>query len=378
MLEEEGSENEQNHLNEEHKDNDIKLKMSNKVRDIYLEKFTFENQDTNQKEREKENQKIISIVEKFGTNKIDIILGLKLPGMFPIISSIVIKCRNDIIKNYLINESNLRKSIVDEGAVKNEIAEYEKKLKNFNNKLFKELDRNDKIKCVISEGEHEKGEFVDLFFEDYYTIFIHNNLTNYIKSLENNKFDLSELKKILKFLLKQNKDNIKPNGDLETIANIINWIEAYSIEITYILKTYVMLRNYINGIYNKMEGFVKDEIIVYEINEKCPEYTSIVNKALFNGFESILKVINSSEEIYLNRENNNEILKIINMNKEILLQMNKFNLNLKLFSKELLTLQEIIEIINKLNQLNKCSSDNLKTIIKYYSESEQSDNLVEL
>ena len=128
--------------------------MSNKVRDIYLEKFTFEKQDTNQKEREKENQKIISIVEKFGTNKIDIILGLKLPGMFPIISSIVIKCRNDIIKNYLINESNLRKSIVDEGAVKNEIAEYEKKLKNFNNKLFKELDRNDKIKCVISEGEH--------------------------------------------------------------------------------------------------------------------------------------------------------------------------------------------------------------------------------
>ena len=92
MLEEEGSENEQNHLNEEHKDNDVKLKMSNKVRDIYLEKFTFEKQDTNQKEREKENQKIISIVEKFGTNKIDIILGLKLPGMFPIISSIVIKC----------------------------------------------------------------------------------------------------------------------------------------------------------------------------------------------------------------------------------------------------------------------------------------------
>ena len=66
------------------------------------------------------------------------------------------------------------------------------------------------------------------------------------------------------------------------------------------------------------------------------------------------------------------------MNKEILLQMNKFNLNLKLFSKELLIIQEIIEIINKLNQLNKCSSDNLKTIIKYYSESEQSDNLVEL
>ena len=159
-----------------------------------------------------------------------------------------------------------------------------------NNKLFIELDKNDKINCVISMGEHEKGEFIDLFLEDYYTIFIHNNLTNYIKSLGNNKFDLSELKEILKFLVNQNKDNIKQNHDLETLAKIINWIETYSIEITYILKTYVMLGNYIDGIYNKMEGFVKDDIIIYEINEKCPEYTSIVNKALFNGFESILKV----------------------------------------------------------------------------------------
>ena len=65
------------------------------------------------------------------------------------------------------------------------------------------------------------------------------------------------------------------------------------------------------------------------------------------------------------------------MKKEILSQMNKFNLNLKLFSKELLTLQEIIEIINGLNKLNKYSSDNLKTIIKYFSESNLNDNLVE-
>ena len=48
-----------------------------------------------------------------------------------------------------------------------------------------------------------------------------------------------------------------------------------------------------------MEGFVKDEIIVYEINEKCPEYTSIVNKALFNGFGSILKVIIIYQKNYI-------------------------------------------------------------------------------
>ena len=57
--------------------------------------------------------------------------------------------------------------------------------------------------------------------------------------------------------------------------------------------------------------------------------------------------------------------------------MNKFNLNLKLFSKEILTLQEIIEIIDLLNINGKCTKENLETIIKYFSEDLDENNLVE-
>ena len=125
-----------------------------------------------------------------------------------------------------------------------------------------------------------------------------------------------------------------------------------------------------------MEIFIKDEMINYGKDENFQEYTSRVNKALFNCFESILKIITSTKELYIERKGKNEITGLLNMNKEILNQMNKFNLNLKLSSKELLTLQEIIEIINGLNIDDKFSSNILNKIIEYFSESEE-NNLVE-
>ena len=125
-----------------------------------------------------------------------------------------------------------------------------------------------------------------------------------------------------------------------------------------------------------MEEFIKDEKVNYGKDGKREEYTTRVNKALFNGFESILKIITSCKELYIERKGKNEIFELLNMNKEILNQMNKFNLNLKLYSKELLTLQEIIEIINGLIIDDKFTTDKIEEIIKYFSESEE-NNLVE-
>ena len=353
--------------------------MVKKLIDIYFQKLNLEKEKTNQKEMGEENQKNMNIIEEYGANKVDIILGFELPGIFPIISSIVKRSRQDIIKKYLINESNLRKFIAEEDII-NEKKEYEKKLKDLNNILFIDLDKNENIKSIIMENDIIKNEFAVSFLEDYYNIFIYNNLVNYIKPEENNnkkyKFDLSELKNVLKLIVKYN-ENINHDLDLESIVSIINWIETYSIEIAYILKIYIMLRKYIDNIYSSMEKTLKEGLINYGDNEKCQEYTSVVNKALFNGFEAILKIITSSIELYTKREKKEEIDKLLNMNKEILNQMNKFNLNLKLFSKEILTLQEIIEIIDLLNINGKCTKENLETIIKYFSEDLDENNLVE-
>ena len=68
-----------------------------------------------------------------------------------------------------------------------------------NNILFIDLYKNDKIKSFTSDDNFVKMEFVNSFLEDF-----------------------------------------------EIISNIINLVEIYSIKISYILKTYIMLRNHIN------------------------------------------------------------------------------------------------------------------------------------
>ena len=61
------------------------------------------------------------------------------------------------------------------------------------------------------------------------------------------------------------------------------------------------------------------------------------------------------------------------MCKEILNQVRIFDINLKLYSKELLSLQEILEIIDCLNTNKKCTKKNLEKILNYFSNIEDDD-----
>ena len=58
-----------------------------------------------------ENVKInnkIKVVEGPGKNVLNIILGLKLPGLKPTLDSLLIYTQNEIEKKYKINENKLR------------------------------------------------------------------------------------------------------------------------------------------------------------------------------------------------------------------------------------------------------------------------------
>ena len=103
--------------------------------EIYLDNLTFENIKENKNDKKEENKKdnkIINIVKEFGANKINIILGLQLPGIFPIISDLIKTSRNEIIKRYNANESNLRKYIKDD-LIQQEKLNYGKNLINIIN-----------------------------------------------------------------------------------------------------------------------------------------------------------------------------------------------------------------------------------------------------
>ena len=134
-----------------------------------------------------------------------------------------------------------------------------------------------------------------------------------------------------------------------------------------------MLTNYVKNINGIIEQYIIDDLLIYENSERCKEYTAKVNKALFLGFEALLKIITSKKELYLGLIGKKEFSTFINMNKEILNQVSKFNINLKLYSKELLSLQEILGIIDCLNANGKCTKDNLKKILNYFSKTENDE-----
>ena len=128
-----------------------------------------------------------------------------------------------------------------------------------------------------------------------------------------------------------------------------------------------MLNEYTEDINVNIQKIIEDDKIKYEISERCQEHTLKVNKALFYGFESILKIITSNKDLYIKLLNEKNISKFIDNCKEIFNQVNKFNNILKLNSKEILTLQEIIALIDGLITNNILTSENLNKILDYFS-----------
>ena len=368
--------------NKEEEENKYKVEIIQNVIEFYLNKYLPLDENINN-DNDIEYKKINNnMIENIQANEIKIVLGLNLPGMYSIISSLIKKSKNEIIKKYHINENRLRKDMEDQEEIRNNIIIYEQKMKSFNESLSNELNKNNEIKQIneiINKDDLKKGEFIELFLEDYYTIFIYNNLNNYIKNLkQNNKdfiFDISNLVEMIKFFVRQKKFSFEDDKDnkieIENIGSIINWLEFYSNQISYMLKIYLMLNDYLK----KIENFknIHEELdkisnsIVYENDEKNNEYKSEVNKGLFIGIESILKIITSNPKIFL-ESNKDKFSKLININKEIMNQMKKFIINLNIHSQEILSIEEILVIIDYVNNKGKYKTETLKKILEYFTK----------
>jgi hypothetical protein len=99
----------------------------NRTRKIYLEEFNFNDNSI------KEN-----FVENPGDNEIEIIFGIKLPGMKTIIESIIKKFKKEIFSLYKSNENSLRSNIDDED-INEKKKLYKDKLASFNDTINIEL-----------------------------------------------------------------------------------------------------------------------------------------------------------------------------------------------------------------------------------------------
>ena len=342
-----------------------------KARDFYLSNLKIIN---NEKENENEN-KIFEIVEKPEMNEINIILGLKLPGIKPIISSIIQKFKNKIDRITKNNENSLRYNLSEEALEDT----YKKNIRDFEYLIEIELENN-KFISEISKDKYTKKEFFDIFLEDFYTLFIDKTLnktktiiddTDIIKGKtinQNDIIDFRALNKFLKLLVKKRNelDKIfKEENEITIIASTLIWIEAYEIEISNILEMFSKLNKNINNLYEKIEEIINNHEIEYEISKRFNENIFLDNKTLFYGMESILRVV-SRENIYINLfKNQDNFLKFINTNKEILyicLKMNYFNF----YSKEIYSLEEIISFIDCLIVNKKLTLENIEKIFLFF------------
>jgi len=345
----------------------------------------------------KNNKKLI--LEQNGMNELNIILGLNLPGIKPILDSVCQRFKAQTLLLYRQNENILRVYENWDEETINKRRTFFDNLYQYNNSTYYELLRN-KILLEVLHGENNENNnrnnennkkeevLFNLFFDDYYTLFIYEKIyMNNNKEKKLNQDDFSSIKKFLELIL-----NIRNNSDsdfkyeniIENTANKINWIEAYSEELTIILTIFLKLNYFINNLYDKIIKVFEDCTIKYESSERNRNYSSLVNKAIFFGIESIIRVVTSNENIYINLKNNKEKFShLIKVNKKILQEASKFQMNLNFYSNEILSLQEILLLNDCFNKNNLDAHENITKLIKYFSDeiilinNEQEDELID-
>ena len=104
----------------------------------------------------------------------------------------------------------------------------------------------------------------------------------------------------------ESNEIFKESDSIKIAANSINWIESYDLDISNILEMFSKLNSIVDNLYEQIEEIINKNKIIYEVSKRSKEYKSIVNKPLFYGMESILKVT-TNEKIYIGFKNGSKL-----------------------------------------------------------------------
>ena len=357
------------------------INLDNQNDEIYEDKSLIEKITKNYLENLTYGSK--GIVEREGSNEIEITFGYNIPAIKPVFVSIIKSFKETILKTYKNNEDNLRDDIDKKNIEKQKKKYFEELKKNnnyFNNLILKEQRLNNIIN-IKNDNEEEKDKLYDLIINDYYTFFLSTNLNQknqkndeneeekilIIDNIDNNKRFLNLMVNLRNTKIQQCLNNNDENKDIILkLATNINWIENYSDDIILLQQMFLKLNMKIPELNEQIENIIKNKEIQYEISERNPEYTSIVNEPFFLSLDSILRVITSKTEIY--ELPPDDLFDLIKTNNEVLQNALKIEANLFLRSKEVFSLQEILKIVNALYLNNLDSVENVKKIIQYFAE----------
>ena len=293
----------------------------------YFKEFSFERNDTKFIERQQ------------GVNNINILLGLSLPGFKKNIEDIISKINESVIINYNINETSLIN-------IKNLSNRYYDELERLDNLTRNEIIRCNKISKIHEEFNDDKNiiaQFYNLFINDYYILFIIQNLENNTNIDEAKRFFDEQVTK---------EDKLRYDENLKC-AKKINYIESYKNQITLLLKIYYLSKEFDPNPYN----FKINNIFIRKDNniEILSFIQIFVRKIIivFNNIKDItkdilLKIKNFSEDAYLNFS---KVMK---------------NINSTYMREIIYSFREIAEILVELLRNNIYDNETIKIIFTFY------------
>ena len=300
---------------------------------------------------------------------------LHFPELKPSLDNIINLVKNNITKKYRENENNLRINYYDKKHEKEEIEEYFRNLKLFDNYLIHIINKDEYLIKFLNSNQKQNKDFYNLLISDYYTIFLNNMIKKkkikalkdenekllIIKNIENNNKFLNLMFDIRNKAIENfQKEDLKDNLVIIKIAKSINWIESYSEEIIILVKIFSKLNNSIPALYEYIEEIINNNKIQYK---NIQQYFYIINETFFLSINSVLKIIYSKSEIY---ESPGSLLYLTSNIKEIIEDILQLENNLNLYPQEIITLQEISHLIDLMSENNLINLENIKNIFKYF------------
>ena len=400
--EEENKKEEEEKKKEEEKEEEINLNKDKNA--IILEEKTTDKGDDKEKKDNKNNKKeenkkyylnnnivkvlintyldtvnfsLNAVKKKIKNNKVSLLFGLRLPGIYIPLKEIIKYIKNEIKNKYFNAERDIIDLREDEDMdFGKELDRYKARVKNCQKNTEIEILKNkifSKLNGLENQYQNDSHQFYDLLMNDYYHIFLSDNLPD-VKDFDKN---MENYKNIIKLMIHQRFNTGDEGEEVDPIratAKKMVWIETYNQYISILMTIFSKLSQYEENLFNKIEKLIKDrEILLEEDENRNPHHTIEYKSPFYYITEALLRI--SIDVDLFSKLKGQEFYDYINLLKTIYKDCLIINDDMSIFSKEIFTIQQFLEIEEGLNNVNKSNEENILKILKILTDLSKVNNL---
>ena len=323
------------------------------------------------------NFSLNAVKKKIKNNKVSLLFGLRLPGIYIPLKEIIKYIKNEIKNKYFNAERDIIDLREDEDMdFGKELDRYKARVKNCQKNTEIEILKNkifSKLNGLENQYQNDSHQFYDLLMNDYYHIFLSDNLPD-VKDFDKN---MENYKNIIKLMIHQRFNTGDEGEEVDPIratAKKMVWIETYNQYISILMTIFSKLSQYEENLFNKIEKLIKDrEILLEEDENRNPHHTIEYKSPFYYITEALLRI--SIDVDLFSKLKGQEFYDYINLLKTIYKDCLIINDDMSIFSKEIFTIQQFLEIEEGLNNVNKSNEENILKILKILTDLSKVNNL---